>query len=1056
MGELPSGTVTFLFTDIEGSTRLLEALGDRYRGLQDAHHRILRDAIEDHDGVVINTMGDGVFAAFADATSAVDASVQAQRDLQAFAWPHDGVIRVRMGLHSGEATADNGEYVSLVVHHAARVGNAGHGGQIVLSETAHALCRPDGRPYSFRDLGSHRLKDLSGPVRLHQVCHPELDQRFPPLRSLDQVAHNLPVQLTSFVGRERELREITKLVGDHRLVTLTGAGGSGKTRLALHVAAAVADGFDGGTWFVELAPLVDPNAVVLAVADALHLRAQPGRTPRELVTERLSGTATLLVVDNCEHVIEAAAELIAAIVATCPNATVVATSRETLGVPGEIVWRVPSMETSDETSDGIRLFLERARLSQPDWVPTTDDERAAIVEICERLDGIPLAIELAAARLDLLAVDQIRTRLHDRFRLLTGGSRVALERQRTLRATVDWSYALLDEEAQTLLRRLSVFAGGFTLEAAEAACSDDVLPAEHVLDVLTDLSRKSLVVDDHDKSRRRYRLLETIRQYAREPLLAAGEANDIETRRYGWLVHLLRNARAQHFVGIDWFAEADAIDVELDNIVAALTWAADDSDPTRLDELVLRCQSRWRSVGHLNLVHHWLRVALDHPGTRPEHVRGRLLLAEAVVLDALGDLSGARCSLEQSTPLLTADPDPYFALWRLQTEAIAAEKGGDFDTAQRLHDEAIALARRAGHHLLLAAELNNRAATRLSVGDLDGAVETFEEARALARAANAPRHEAQAAANLALVLHHRGDIAAAASLLAETGDTMVRTGDRVVITATLGLRFELAAGRDGRAALAIAEQIVAHARRTGSVTDEVAALDCVGRMAFAGDDLATASHAFAEAGRKARSFMPEAYAAGSFDSRALLSAGDTTGALAVVERSYKSDARSETGVALYVHAARRDAVRVRLWLGRVEEQDAYADRSGSSAPLPRALLAVLEGDAAAARPLLRATLEHYSQRDSYSGALDVLDLSAALSVTEGDAEAAGTCLGLATTAGNALHFRKSQLGVDLWRDATSTAAKLIDEEAFATGWKRGEAAGVDGLFALATELVASK
>lgn len=282
---LPGGTVTFLFTDIEGSTRLLHALGERYRPLLEEHHRLVRRAVESRDGVVVNTMGDGAFAAFANATAAVAAAVDGQRLLCAYEWPKDGTVRVRMGLHSGEATPQDGAYVSLAVHHASRVGDAGHGGQIVLSDTTRARLDGTESAWFFRDLGPHRLKDLTSAVRLHQVCHPDLPDAFPPLRSLDQVAHNLPVQLTTFVGRDDEVAEVTKLVTDDRLVTLTGAGGSGKTRLALHVAAEVAGDFDGGVWFVELAPLVDQDAVIFAVADAMHVRAEPGRSPRELLLE---------------------------------------------------------------------------------------------------------------------------------------------------------------------------------------------------------------------------------------------------------------------------------------------------------------------------------------------------------------------------------------------------------------------------------------------------------------------------------------------------------------------------------------------------------------------------------------------------------------------------------------------------------------------------------------------------------------------------------------------------------------------------------------------------
>jgi class 3 adenylate cyclase len=466
MAALPTGTVTFLFTDIEGSTALLQRLGDRrYAEILDEHRRLLRDAFEEGNGREIDTQGDAFLVAFSRARDAVATAVVAQRALMKHPWPDGASLQVRMGLHTGEPISNADRYVGLDVHRAARIGAAGHGGQILLSDAVSGLVARDLPPgVSLRDLRTHRLKDLKEPEHLFQVIHPDLGVNFPPLKSLDVLPNNLPRQLTSFIGRDREMAEVKTLLATTSLLTLTGAGGSGKTRLALQVATDLLEHYPDGVWLAQLAPLSEPTLIPKAVASAVGIPEQPGRPLTEAVLHYLQPRTPLLLLDNCEHLLEACAQLADALLQACPNLRILATGREPLGITGELTYRVPSLSLPDlkrlpslETLtqyEAVRLFVERAAFSKPGFRITTSNA-AGVAKVTHRLDGIPLAIELAAARVKALPVDVIATRLDDQFRLLTGGSRTGLPRHQTLRATLDWSYNLLSEDERTLLRRLS-------------------------------------------------------------------------------------------------------------------------------------------------------------------------------------------------------------------------------------------------------------------------------------------------------------------------------------------------------------------------------------------------------------------------------------------------------------------------------------------------------------------------------------------------------------------------------------------------------------------------
>src|SRR3984957_11372356 len=527
-------TVTFLFTDVEGSTALLGRLGDDgYVQVLAGHHALIRSALAAHDGQEVDTQGDAFFAVFSSPRGCVAAVLAMQQALADHAWPGGERVRVRMGIHCGEAARTATGLVGLEVHRAARVAAVAHGGQVLVSEAAAVLVR-DGLPpgAALADLGVHRLKDLGRPERIFQLVAPGLQAGFPPLRSLGNPAlpNNLPAQLSVFIGRDREVAEVRVLLESSRLVTLTGAGGCGKTRLGLQVAAELLDGSGDGVWLAELAAVLDEDAGPAALCGAVRVAAPPGRPPLEALLDALAFQDVLIVLDNCDHLIGACAKTAEAILRRCPKVRLLATSREPLGIGGEAVYRVPSLslpgpEDSDPapgSCDAVALFADRARAQ---GVPLAADEQAGplVVSVCRRLDGMPLAIELAAARLRSMSLAELAGRLDQRFRLLTGGSRTAVERQQTLAATVGWSYSLLTGAERMLLARLSVFAGGFGLDAAEAGCGAGDLDVLEVAGLLGSLVDKSLVVAEPAGGFLRYRLLETIRLFAAERLADAGE-----------------------------------------------------------------------------------------------------------------------------------------------------------------------------------------------------------------------------------------------------------------------------------------------------------------------------------------------------------------------------------------------------------------------------------------------------------------------------------------------------------------------------------------------------
>lgn len=660
----PQGTITFLFTDIEGSTQRWEAgAGEMTKALA-LHDEVLRGAVERHGGWLFKHTGDGICAAFRSARHAVDAATEAQRALE---------LPVRMGIGSGEAELRDNDYFGPALNRAARVMAAGHGGQILLAASTASLLEDSG----LIDLGEYRLRDLAGSQRLFQVQAPGLAQQFPPLRTLDAVPGNLPTQVTSFVGRAAEITAITGELRAKRLVTLTGVGGVGKTRLGLHVAAEMLPEFPDGAWFVELAPLDTEDALVDAVAAVLSVSPRPERTMRDCLVNALRERRLLLVLDNCEHLVDEVARLVETILGSCPAVTMLATSREGLGVNGEHVWPVPSLGVRDPSS-GVELFVDRARAVEPSFELGSDAD--VVADLCRRLDGIPLAIELAAARMRSMSPSQVRDRLDERFKLLTGARR-SLERHQTLRHAMQWSYDLLSDDERRVLNRASVFAGDFSLEAAQRVCGAGDTDEFQTIDVLDSLVRKSLVHVKRSGDVTRYGLLETIRQFGDEQLGATDDLGAARDRHAAFFAgsadanfNLLRSPDA--LLAHQW------VEREMANLRAAFRWAT-----TRASaDVAIRIAAGAHEIARFSCRYDTLGWAAEvaDVARRLEHRRLPLLLTMACDSSwTLGRLEEARSFGSEALSLLGDTRfDPF--IWAYTDLAMITAFEGNIDGAIEL------------------------------------------------------------------------------------------------------------------------------------------------------------------------------------------------------------------------------------------------------------------------------------------------------------------------------------------------------------------------------------
>jgi predicted ATPase/class 3 adenylate cyclase len=742
--ELPAGTVTFLLTDIEGSTRLWESEPEAMEVALQRHDRLLAEVIEGHGGTVIKSRGEGdsFFAVFHSAVSAVEAAGMCQLRLNAEVWPTGFALRVRMGLHTGEARVRGGDHLDYSpINRCARLRAAGHGGQVLLTKaTGDLVAGRLGSGFGLKRLGEFRLRDLAAPETIYQLTHPELQVNFPPIHTIAERTGNLPLQVSSFIGRARELDQTVAALGEARLVTLTGAGGVGKTRLALQVAGQVAPRFSDGAWLCELAPVRDPAAVDDAVAAVFSVTATAGLSTGEALVEFLRGKQLLLVLDNCEHLLEGAAALADVLQRACERLVILATSREGLGIEGERLVPVPPLGVPGTDADlaaitqaeAVRLFAERAAAVKPEFAVSAQNA-AAIAAVVRRLDGIALAIELAAARIAAMTPAELARRLERSFAVLAAGRRGAVPHHQTLRATIDWSYQLLAEPEQRLLARLAVFAGGCTLEAAETVCAGDGIDPDTVFELLANLVARSLVVTDEHGFETRYRLLETIRQYGEERLDEVGEAERWRARHadfYAGVLSRIREHAHDPQAGVFWAVRLRA---EQDNLLAAWSWAIDTRNiDTAFSILAGFAPSEiWNSYRLLLDG----EAALELPGATAHPGHPLALAVSALFASERSLKMGAEELCRRAAEANARQASPG---WRVDEVICSARltiafTAGAIADAARLAERAAAIARAGGDLADTSIQLGTAAAGYLLVGDAPRAVPLAREALRLAR-----------------------------------------------------------------------------------------------------------------------------------------------------------------------------------------------------------------------------------------------------------------------------------------------------------------------------------
>jgi len=705
---LPSGTVTFLFTDIEGSTKLARANSEKWEHARTRHNTILQSSIQSQNGYVFQVIGDSYCSAFHKSGEAIKAAISTQKGLQNEPW-EDTVIRVRMGVHTGEAEIQSdGQYQGyLALSLVQRIMSAGHGGQILLSGATENLLRGQlADEVDLIDMGKHNFKDVPQAVRVFQVVAPDLQRDFPSLRTFDILPNNLPAQLTSFVGREKELADVKRLLKDTHMLTLIGPGGTGKTRLSIQAANDVLSQYPDGVWLVDLAPILDPQLVPRTTAITIGLRDEPQRPVIDMLCDYLGKKKMLIILDNCEHLVDACAQIVDRILHAAPDVQILAGSREALGIAGEVTYRVPSLKMPDvdhlpsidslSQYEAVKLFIDRATAAIPEF-KVTNENAPALAQICYRLDGIPLAIELAAGKIRVLSVEQIAKRLDDRFRLLTGGSRTALERHQTLRAAVDWSYNLLPKEEQLLFKRLSVFLGGWTLEAAESVCSMEseygAIKSDDILALLEQLVNKSLVITEEEHGESRYHMLETIRQYTNEKLVESGESDVLRDKHLEFFLNLAETAEP-HLIGpeqLKWLAQ---LDDDYENLRAALEWSL--GKESAVPSLIF-CRSLewfWEIRGYLLEGVEWCNKALaksvQHGGNIEKVACVGALLTLAEFEWQLGNYERLLSSAQESIALASEVANKReIAIAKYYVSAGLMFNAGDNEQAQSLMEQSV-------------------------------------------------------------------------------------------------------------------------------------------------------------------------------------------------------------------------------------------------------------------------------------------------------------------------------------------------------------------------------
>ncbi len=760
-----SAATTFLFSDIEGSTRLWEQVPERMQKALACHDAIAQAAVIEHHGRVVKTTGDGIHAAFESASDALRAALQMQLSLAHPDATQGLALSVRCGLHAGAHQRRDNDFYGTEVNRAARVMSVAHGGQTLLSKAVADRVLGDlPIDVTLRDLGRVRLRDLTSPEHVYQLVHPQLRADFPPLRSLEATPNNLAQQLNSFVGRERETAEVKAMLAANRLVTLLGMGGIGKSRLSVQLGAEVMDDYSDGVWLIELAPLSDPQLVAQAVASVLGVKEEGGRPVVDALVKFVRDRQLLIILDNCEHVVRACAELTKQLLQAGPRLKVLASSRDPLQIAGETAYHVPTLSAPDPQKkvtlaelaehEAVRLFIDRATAAQPAF-KVTEKNAGAVTDICHRLDGIPLAIELAAARTRALSVEVISARLNDRFKLLVTGDQTVLPRQRTLRALIDWSYDLLPTNERALFQRLSVFAGGWTLEAVEAVGSGGEVNQGDVLDLLTHLVEKSLVV--MQLGGERYRMLDTVRHYAQEKMSEAADGAPTRTRHLDFYLTFAETARPELAGPAQgkWLAR---LDLERENFLSANTWSEGTSNAAEIGlRLTHALRPYWLHRGLLSL---GLRLSLQVLARSDMQARSdarcQVLAGAGQICFFMGRDGQARVYLSEGLEIARETGNAKWTAAILQPLGMACLGAGDTSAARTYLEEAVASARALENKRELATALNALAMLHRTEGQLAAAEPLYETALTLARELGDRANIAVFLLNLAMLSITRG------------------------------------------------------------------------------------------------------------------------------------------------------------------------------------------------------------------------------------------------------------------------------------------------------------
>jgi predicted ATPase/class 3 adenylate cyclase/DNA-binding CsgD family transcriptional regulator len=1026
---VPTGTVTFLLTDVERSTSLWEEWGEVMAPVMARCHDLLGEVVQKRGGVRPEEQGEGdsAVAVFVRASDAVACALDLQRALRSEPWPERVDVRVRVALHTGDAVLrDPRNYTGPSIHRCARLRAIGHGGQTLLSRSTCELVAgalPDG--VSVRDLGAHRLRDLARPEQVYQLCHADLHDDFGPLRSLSALPNNLPVQLTSFVGREAEITEVRELLSRSRLLTLTGAGGCGKTRLALQVAAEVLDDHPHGVWWVDLAPIGDSALVASEVAATLSIRELPSQPVIETLTAQLAERRLLIGLDNCEHLLQACAELAARLLEACPGVVILATSRESVGVEGEQSWRVPSLQVPEADLarsalagvEAVQLFCDRARQARPNF-RLVDANVQAVATICRRLDGIPLAIELAAARVRLLTPQEIADAMRERFVLLTGGSRTAMPRQRTLEASVDWSHDLLSAAEQTLFRRVSVFAGGWTLDAVEAVCAGGGLEVVQILDLLANLVDKSLVQAEERGVKTRYGMLETVRAYARQKLSDAAEAALVRNQHLDYHMRLAESAEPDLFgAGLERWLEP--LTTELDNFRGALGWAVDAGSVDEARRLASALWLFFEARGHWREGRRHLESALAGEGASALP-RAKALIAVGHIGTIATDWVATRRFAEEALAIGREVGDERTvgrALDLIGWALISLEPGA----AMPVLEESIAITRPLGDGWFLADALYGAGFLATLGGWLEAAPPLLEDALAVSRAAGNLLGIRESLTWLGLNATMRCQFAQADAMLEEAFAQSRSLGDPLFAMFDLALlgfgKLRTGEWTDARALI---EEAITLGRQMGHDATPLMVW-YLGLLEYATGQLERAAALMSEAlpTTRANNYAAASVSALLIAAAAQLARGETAPAVAAIEEA--ALVARESGNPLAIGAA-------------LEAQ---------------AQLAREAGEVSRAEELLHEALRAFHDAGDPGGVADVLESLAALLHDLHSDEQGVRLLGAADAARAALGCVRFPVRQADYEAQLSTLREALGEEAFAAAWSAGASLWLDDAVAYA-------